>query len=62
MGRGLQEWQLKQLVVVPLVRRINQHAKVSLKFDRKIFKTLKDIEDTIEIIARETARQLKPKQ
>jgi hypothetical protein len=56
---GLLEWQLKTLVALPLERRINQHAAASLKLGRRILKQLQEVEDSIEIIARETARQLK---
>jgi hypothetical protein len=56
---GLPEWQLRTLVVLPLARRINQHAAVSLKSGRRIFKQLHEVEDSIEIIAREIARQSK---
>jgi hypothetical protein len=58
VSRGLQEWQLKTFVVLPLTKRINHHAQVGLKLGRKIFKKLKDVEDSIEIIAREMARQV----
>ena len=40
---GLQERQLKQLVVLPLTRRINQHATVSVKLGRRVFKKLQDV-------------------
>jgi hypothetical protein len=56
MSTGLQEWQLKTLVVLPLARQINQHAVTSLKLGWRILKTLTEIEDSIEIIAREMAR------
>jgi hypothetical protein len=63
IGSGaLLEWQLKTLVALPLEHRINQHATASLKLGRKILKKLQDIEDSIEIIAREIARQSNPKQ
>jgi hypothetical protein len=59
MTGSLQEWQLKQLVALPLVRRINQQVARSLKLSRNILKRLKEVEDSIEIIARQMARQLK---
>ena len=59
MSTGLQGWQLKTLVVLPLARQINQHAVTSLKLGRRILKTLTVIEDSIEIIARQIARQSK---
>ena len=57
MPGGFQEWQLKTLVVLPLASRLDQHAVVSLKFGRTIVKKLKELEDSVEIIAREMARQ-----
>jgi hypothetical protein len=59
MSTGLHEWQLKTLVVLPLARQINQHTVTSLKLGWRILKTLTEIEDSIEIIAREMARQSK---
>ena len=59
MSRGFLEWQLRNIVVLPLARRIDQYAAVSLKLERRNFAKLKDVEDSIDIIARETARQLK---
>src|ERR1035437_1088493 len=60
VAASLQEWQLKTLVVLPLARRINQHATTSQKLGRRILKKLQEVEDSIEIIARQIARQLKP--
>jgi hypothetical protein len=62
MSAGLQEWQLKTLVVLPLTRRINRQEAASFKLGRRIFKKLIEIEDSVEIIAREMARQLRSKQ
>ena len=59
MSRGLQEWQLKTFVVLPLATRINQHATASLRLNRRIFRKLKEVEESIEIVAREIARQSK---
>jgi hypothetical protein len=59
MSTGLQGWQLKTLVALPLARQINRHAATSLKFGRRILKRLHEVEDSIEIIAREMARQAK---
>jgi hypothetical protein len=59
LSAGLQEWQLKTFVVLPLARRINQHAAASLKLGRRILKNLHEVEDSVEIIAREMARQSK---
>jgi len=56
---GLQEWQLKTLVVTPLARLINKHSAVSLRLNRRILKQLREVEDSIEIIARQIARQSK---
>jgi hypothetical protein len=59
VSRGFQEWQLKTFVVLPLVSRINQHAAAGRKLAQMTFKKLKSIEDSIEIIAREMARNAK---
>ena len=59
MSRDLQERQLKTFVVMPLAIRINQHAVAVSKLAQMTFKKLKNIEDSIEIIAREIARQAK---
>ena len=58
-SRGLQGWQLKTFVVLPLATRINQHAIASLRLNRRIFRKLKEVEESIEIVAREIARQSK---
>ena len=57
--RGLQEGQLRMFVVLPLERRIDQHAVASLKLGRRILEKLQEVDDSIEIIAREIARQAK---
>ena len=59
VSRGLQEWQLKTLVVMPLASRINKHSVASLRLSRRILKQLREVEDSIEIIARQIARQLR---
>jgi aconitase B len=59
MSTDLQGWQLKTLVVLPLARRIDQHAATSLKLGLRIFEKLQEVEDSVEIIAREMARQAK---
>jgi hypothetical protein len=59
VSAGLQEWQLKTLAVKPLASRIDQHATVSLRMSRRILKELQEVADSIEIIAREMARQSK---
>jgi hypothetical protein len=59
VSRGFQEWQLKTFVVLPLASRIDQHAATSLKLGRRILGKLQEVEDSIEIIAREIARQSK---
>jgi hypothetical protein len=59
VSRGLQEWQLKTLVVLPLASQINQRAAISLRLNRRILKELREVEDSIEIIAREIARRAK---
>ena len=59
MSAGLQEWQLKTFVTLPLARRLSQHATASLKLSRRIFKQLQDVEDSIDIITRQIARQSK---
>jgi hypothetical protein len=57
--RSFQEWRLKTLIVLPLARRIDQHAVVGRKLEQKILKKLQEVDDSIEIIAREMARRAK---
>jgi len=59
VSRGFQEWQLKTFVVMPLASRINQQAVASLRLNRRILKELREVEDSIEIIARQIGRQAK---
>jgi hypothetical protein len=59
VSRDLKKWQLEKLVALPLARRIDQHAVSSLKMARRIFAKLEKVEDSIEILAREIARQAK---
>jgi hypothetical protein len=42
-----------------LARLINKHSAVSLRLNRRILKQLREVEDSIEIIARQIARQSK---
>ena len=59
MSGGFLESQLKTLVVLPLARRIDLRAVASLKMERRILANLQEVEDSVEIIAREMARQAK---
>src|ERR1035437_3711415 len=57
--RSLQVWHLKTFVVLSLLRRIGRVAARSFKLGRRLFAKLQDVEDSIEIIAREMARHSK---
>jgi hypothetical protein len=50
---------LKHRAVLRLARRLDQHAVASLKMGRRILAKLQEVEDSIDIIAREIARQAK---
>jgi hypothetical protein len=54
---GFKEWQLKHLVVLPLASRIDRQAAGGRKSCRRILKRFQGVEDSIQIIAREIARQ-----
>lgn len=56
---GLQEHHLNKLVVRPLGRRIKQQRRDCLEQGKRIFNKLHEISQSIEIIAREIARQAK---
>jgi hypothetical protein len=56
---GFQELQLKHLVVLPLASRIDRQAAAGHKSCHRILKRLQVVEDSIEIVAREIARQSK---
>lgn len=45
---GLQKWQLKRFMVLPLARHFNQQALVNLKLGRNIFAKLQELDDSIE--------------
>lgn len=49
---------LKKLVVRPLARRIKIHALAGRKLARRTWKKLREIEESIDIIAREVKRQV----
>ena len=59
MSGGFPEWRLKHRAVLRLARRLDQHAVASLKMGRRILAKLHEIDDSIDIIAREIARQSK---
>ena len=56
--RAGEKKQVKKRGDRPLPQRIKDHALHGLKLSRRIFKKLEDVEDLIEIIAREIKRQL----
>jgi len=51
--------EVRKLVVKPLARRIDRHAGRSFRLGRRILKRVKQVEESIEIIARHIARQLR---
>jgi hypothetical protein len=53
------KWQLKHLVVLPLASRIDWQEAAWRKLERSVFKRIQEVDDSIEIIAREMARQSK---
>ena len=55
----IQGRQMKTLVIRPLARRIKREAARGVKLGRRIFKKLRSVEESIEIIAREIARRAK---
>ena len=50
--------QIKKLMIKPLVRQIKSHADRNFKLGLKTLKRLKRVQDLIEIMARQMARQL----
>lgn len=59
MPGALQEHRLNRLVVRPLARRIKQQRHDCIKLCKRIFKELREVNESIEIIAREITRQAK---
>ena len=53
-----QQKGIKKSIGKPLPAQIKDHALENLKLGRRIFKKLGDVEDLLEIIAREIKRQL----
>ncbi len=56
---AFQEHHLTRLVVRPLARRIKQQRRDCSEQGKRIFKKLQEVNASIEIIAREIARQAK---
>ena len=55
----LWERQARKLVVVPVACQIKRHAVMGLKLGRRILEKLQEIAESMDIIAREIARQSK---